>query len=322
MLGSSFLLTTSFIGRESLIMRLESVQVGTEGLDKLMEGCLEKMKEAQDVFDQVSKRVPSMSLSVDRQSISEYYSYIADVRGQMRGASGALIAQFQAQLESKVLQPLTRVPDVVRQRVASEIRGLISATATANNHLQEANVALRYPDIPAVSDSAQLEDLIGAYATAAAAIRGVTTELSDLYVRESSALDALMGQQEVNPPVSASVLLESNELIGAVKLVAEEYWLNFQLRWEEQLDQKKSALLGRMKDLEGASGEIDRPRLDAVEKVVAEAKPMNSSATLESLRELRAILEEIVTQTASGGDRVGEMLESLELKSEIGRAHV
>jgi len=315
MLGSSFLLTTSFIGRESLILRLESVQVGTEGLDMLIEDCLAKMKEAQELLDQVSRRVPSMSLSGERQSISEYSSYIADVRRQIKGASGARIAQFQAQLESTVLQPLTRLPEIIRQRVASEIRGLISSTATANNHIEEANVSLRYPDIPGVVDSSPLEGLLAACQAATAAIRDVTKELSDLYAKESASLDVLMGQQDVNPPVSASVLLESNELIGAMRLVADEYWLNFHLRWSEQLDQKKTGLLGRMKDLEDAVSEGDRARLDAVAKVVEAAKPANSSATLGGLRELRGMLETIVTQTASGADRVGEMLESLELRS-------
>ena len=315
MLGSSFLLTTSFIGRESLILRLESVQVGTEGLDTLIESCLSKMKEVQELLDEVSRRVPSMSLSGERQSMSEYSSYVADVGRQIKGAGGSLIAQFQAQLESTVLQPLTREPETLRQRVASEIRGLISSTATANSHLEEAGVSLRYPDIPGVADSSPLEGLIGAYAAAAAAIKAVTKELSDLYVSESASMDVLMGQQEVNPPVSASVLLESNELIGAMRLVAEEYWLNFHLRWAEQLDQKKAALLGKMNGLEGSVSEGDRSRLEGVERVLEGAKPVNCAATLSALRDLRAILETIVTQTASGADRVGQMLDTLELRA-------
>ena len=318
MLGSSFLLTTSFIGREALILRLEGVQVGTEGLETLIDSCLAKMKRVQELLDRVAAKVPSMNLSGERQSISEYSSYIADVRRQITGASGARIAQFQSQLETAILQPLAREPELLTQRVASEIRGLISATATANNHLEEAKVPLRYPDIPGVADSSRLEELIDAYEAATAAIRDVTKALSDLYVLESAALDALMGQQEVNPPVSASVLLESNEFVGAMRLVAEEYWLNFHLRWAEQLDQKKAALLERTKDLQDAVGDAERPRLDAVEKAVAEATPACSVATLEGLRELRSMLEAIVTRTASGADRVGEMLESLELRSARG----
>jgi hypothetical protein len=315
MLSSSFLLTTSFIGRESLILRYETVQVGTEGLEELLNTCAEKMKDVQGLLDQVSAWVPSMSLSGERRSMSEYSAYMADVRRQMSGASAALISQFQTQLDASVLRPLSEMPEVVRKRVASEIRGLISATATANNHLEEANVPLRYPDIPAVPEFAPLKDLVQAYEAATAAIKDVTEKLSDLYGKESTTLDALMGQEEVNPPVSASVLLQSHEFTGVMRLVAEEYWLNFHLRWAEQVDQKKAALLEKMKDLDYAVGDAELQRLREVEKVVSEAKPANSSATLESLRELRAILEAVVTETASGADRVGAMLESLELKS-------
>ena len=127
-----------------------------------------------------------------------------------------------------------------------------------------------------------------------------------------------MGQEEVAPPVSASLLLESDDFIGAMRLVAEEYWLNFHLRWAEPLDQKKFALLKRMKDLEGSVGEVERARLEAVERVVAAGRPAYSAATLASLRELRALLEAIVTGTATGADRVGQMLESLELRSATG----
>ena len=315
MLSSAFLLTTTFIGRESLILRYERVQVGTEGLEKLMEVCSAKMKGMQELLDQVSTWVPSMSLSGERRSMSEYSAYLADARRQMSGASAALISQFQTQLEASVLRPLSEMPEVLRGRVASEIRGLISATATANNHLQEASVSLHYPDIPGVAQNAPLSDLVRAYEIATAAIKDVTEKLSDLYGKESTALDALMGQDEVNPPVSAAVLLQSHEFTGVMRLVAEEYWLNFYLRWAEHVDQKKAALLGRMKNLDYAVGEAELERLRAVEKVIAEAKPANSSATHEGLRELRVIIEEVVTQAASGADRVGAMLESLELKS-------
>jgi len=315
MLSSSFLLTTSFIGRESLILRYETVQVETEGLEELMRTCEAKMKDVQGLLDQVSTWVPSMSLSGETRSMSEYSAYMADVRRQISGASASLISQFQTQLEASVVKPLSEMPEVLRRRVANEIRGFISETATANNQLEEASVPLRYPDVPAVADSAPLNDLVQAYQAAAAAIKEVTGKLSDLYSKESTALNALMGQEEVNPPVSASVLLQSNEFTGAMRLMAEEYWLNFQLRWAEQVDQKKAALLHETNDLDYAVDEAELQRLRAVEKVVAEARPANSSATLEGLRELRAILEAVVTQTASGADRVGAMLESLQLKS-------
>jgi hypothetical protein len=315
MLCSSFLLTTSFIGRESLILRLEGVQVGTEVLDRLIERCQEKMKDVQGLLDRVSKSVPSMSLSGERQSMLEYATRIEDVRRQMNGASAIVIQQFQSQLEATVLRPLSEQPELERRRVASEIRGLISATASANNQLEEANVPLRYPDIPAVAEFATLDDLVRAYEAAAAPIRVVTMGLSDLYGRESAAMNVLMGQEEMNPPVSASLLLGSNELIEAMRLVAEEYWLNFHLRWTEPLDQKKSALVQRMKGIEGALGESELQRLRAVEGVVADAKPATSSATLERTRELKALLESVVSQMISGADRVRNMIQSLELTS-------
>ena len=103
----------------------------------------------------------------------------------MSGASAALISQFQTQVDASVLKPLSEMPELLRKRVASEIRGLISATATANNHLNEANVPLRYPEIPGVPELAPLKDLVQAYEVATAAIKDVTEKLSDLYGKES-----------------------------------------------------------------------------------------------------------------------------------------
>jgi hypothetical protein len=91
--------------------------------------------------------------------------------------------------------------------------------------------------------------------------------------------------------------------------------LNFQLRWAEILDQKKSVLLRRMKQLEEAVADGERRRLDAIEGRVGAARPANSSVTLASLQELRSLLEGVMNRAASGADRVGEMLESLELRS-------
>lgn len=315
MLSSSFILTTTFIGRESFILRYERVQVGTDDLDELMNSCAAKMKGVQELLEQLSTSVPSMSLSGERRSMSEYSAYMADVRRQMGGASAGLISQFQTHLQASVLDPLTAMPELLRKRVATEIRGLESATATANNHLAEASVPLRYPEVPGVPDSAPLSELVQVYGAATAAIRDLTERLSDLYGKESTSLDALMGQEEVNPPVSASVLLQSHEFTGVMRLVAEEYWLNFHLRWADQVDQKKVHLREKMKGLDYVIGEAELQRLRTVERVVAEAKPANSTATLEGLRQLRAILDAVMAQASSGADRVSAMLDSLDLKS-------
>jgi hypothetical protein len=315
MLGSSFLLTTSFIGREALVMRYETVQVGTDELDSLIDECLRKMEEARELIDMVAKRVPSMSLSGERQAITEHSSFIADVQRQLKGAGADRIEQFRTQIEDNILLPLTKEEEVMRQRVASEVRGLMAATATANSRFEEAQVSLRYPDIPAVSEASTLEELIGAYSAATAAIRSATAGISDLYSKELAAMDVLMGQEEVSPPVSASALLESNEFVGTMRLVAEEYWLNFHLRWSEPLEQKKAALLGAMGELRESVGPQEREGLDAIESVVALARPANSSSTLEAVRKLRKMLESIVSRLTSGADRVGVMLESLELRS-------
>ncbi|MDG6915812.1 MAG: hypothetical protein JRM90_07585, partial [Nitrososphaerota archaeon] len=313
MLGSSFLLTTSFIGRESLILRLEGVQVGTEGLEALIGACLAKMKDSQELLDRVSGLVPSMNMSGERRSMSEYSAYISDIQRQMGGASAALIAQFQSQLEATVLAPLEGFHDLVTRRVASEIRGLISATATANNHLEESKVTLRYPDIPPVEDASPLDALVSAYQAAVAAIKDVTKELSDLYSKETSSLEVLMGQEEVGAPVSATALLDTDEFTRSMRLVAEEYWLNFHLRWSEPVDQKKSALLDVVKGVYPAMKEGERGRLDSISKAVEAACPSNSASTLESLVDLRSVVEKTVTETSSGAQRVQSMLESLEL---------
>ncbi|MDG7022881.1 MAG: hypothetical protein JRN07_05730, partial [Nitrososphaerota archaeon] len=313
MLGSSFLLTTSFIGRESLILRLEGVQVGTEGLEALIGACLAKMKDSQELLDRVSGLVPSMNMSGERRSMSEYSAYISDIQRQMGGASAALIAQFQSQLEATVLAPLEGFHDLVTRRVASEIRGLISATATANNHLEESKVTLRYPDIPPVEDASPLDALVSAYQAAVAAIKDVTKELSDLYSKETSSLEVLMGQEEVGAPVNATALLDTDEFTRSMRLVAEEYWLNFHLRWSEPVDQKKSALLDVVKGVYPAMKEGERGRLDSISKAVEAACPSNSASTLESLVDLRSVVEKTVTETSSGAQRVQSMLESLEL---------
>jgi hypothetical protein len=315
MLGTSFLLTTSFIGRESLILRLESVQVASEELDELMKSCEDRMKKAQGLLETVSKQVPSMNVSGERRAMAEYATYLADVRRQVYGASAALIAQFRSQIEATVLKPLSDQPDLLRRRVASEIRGLISATATANNHLEEAKVPILYPEVLPVDDATPLESLIASYEVAVAAVKEVTRQLSDLYTKELSSMEVLMGQDEVGAPVNATVLLESNEFTQSMRLVAEEYWLNFHLRWAETVDQRKAALLERTHALVEVVSDEERKRVVEAEKVVEVARPSNSSTTLESLVDLRGILGEVVNRAASGADRVGKMLESLDLRS-------
>ncbi len=128
-------------------------------------------------------------------------------------------------------------------RLTTALQVLSSASLTTNNHLEESNApGPRFPVVEefAVSPETQFVVVIQIYQKTLGSIQETTKQLFDLYVDSIKAYSSLMVLDDVTPPISPASLLESQDYVTAMKLVSEDYWLNFHIRESERYNDKLS----------------------------------------------------------------------------------
>lgn len=312
LLASSVLLGSAFVGREELIRRMERVEFGRAKLDGLVRECQRRIKEVGSEVEEILGDVPSANLAAEQQELSENASYLNDVQRQLPGANAQALDQWNAHLEGTVLPHLVGSPERLKKGVMNELLNVSLVTASVNDHLAEAGVAMGYPALRPFSFDDPLESAVASYKSSMAGVRDMTTRLADLYSSNLDAISLLMGQTNVSVPVSPDALLDSHEYVTAMRLVSEEYWLGFHLRWAEELDAKKRELVEALGMLEPYLAEEQLSTLRSISSGISKAVPADSAGLLERVGELRSFLGAVASSLEEGAELVRKTVGSFD----------
>jgi hypothetical protein len=295
MLGWSVILGTAFVGRERLILRLERVEIGRKKLTGLIEECRKEMKQVEKEIDRISTNAPSANLGTEPASLNEDSSYLADVQRQLNGANARALDTWIAHIEAEMLPRLIATPERLRRSVVNELLNVSVVTSSVNDHLAEAGVDIRYPAPPEVSYDTPLDDAIASYKTSMTGIMSVTGNLADLYRSTLESINSLMGQSDFSAPVSPDALLDSHQYVTAMRLVSEEYWLSFQLRWAEELEAKKKDLVEVLGRMEPYLTNEQVTELESISAAISQAKPAKTIELFQKVNELRAFMDDVTS---------------------------
>jgi hypothetical protein len=300
MVGASVVLGVAFVARESLVGGLERVEVGRDEVLGLLEECASRLDQVALYVTEVSSVVPSSSTKSEQMALDEEASYVADVRRQVGTAGPESLIQWKDHLEGSILPSLRGAPQRLETGVMNELITLASVTVTVNGHLEEAGVSTRYPPVPDVSADAPIKDVVEAYQGAVRGIRETTVTLFDSYQASRAALAGMMDLQQVSVPVGPSALLDSDDFVTAMRLVSEEYWLDFHLRYREELTAKAGALAEALAGLGGLLQGEEARALSSIRAEVAGVRPADSVVLLERLKALRELLASVITGLEEG----------------------
>lgn len=315
MVGTSVVLGGAFASRELLVRSLERVEVGREKLLSLLQECATKMDKVRGYVTEVSNKVPSIGISSEQMALSEQASYIADIQKQIGNASLDSLTQWTDHLENSILPHLDGGLERLKTGAMNELNTLASVTMTVNGHLDEAGVPTRYPSVPNVSRDASLNGVVEAYESAIQGIRETTVALFDSYQASRSAFDDMMNLQEVGVPVGPSALLDSDDFVTAMRLVAEEYWLDFHLRYAEELRNKTRVLAELLLGLRGFLTEEQALVLKTIREALASARPAASVVLLEKTKVLHDLLVSAIAGLKEGPELIEKTIQSFEPKA-------
>ena len=311
MVGTSVVLGGAFVARESLIRRLERAEVGREKLLGLIRDCRSAIDRVRAELEEVAARVPSMGVGPEEMALSEYSSYLADVDRQVVSASSDSLAQWLSHIETSIVPTLDRSEGRLKNGVLNELRNLSGVVMSVNSNLAEAGVALRYTQVPEVPVDDTIDKLTGLYTRVTNSIDAETKSLFEAYSANFDSFNELMDLHESSITLGPMALLDSHEYVTAMRLVSEEYWLGFHLRYSEELEAKKGALLEQLDRLRELLQDEQAGALAKVVRSVAAAKPADSTALLKATEELRSLLASVVSWLGIGPQLVEKMLHSL-----------
>ncbi len=164
----------------------------------------------------------------------------------------------------------------------------------------------------AVSSQSQLDEELQIYQRVVDSIEKTTTTLFDHYVKSIRAYSELMLVEEVTPPVSPASLLASRDYVTAMKLVSDDYWLNFHVRESEKYSEKLKMFLDAVSKLSSVSNGEDAERLTRLIAMSANISPSSAPLMLENISKVIEFLRDAMARAIDEIETVKKLVATVD----------
>jgi hypothetical protein len=310
-LASAFVLGLAFVSRELLVERMEGTEIGREKVLDLVNQAKGAMDAAKAEISQIQKNIPVVNATQEEHTLAEHASFVEDVERRAKDSGSETLVQWKERLEKVVLPSLIEVKSRLVNDVLNEFRTLRGVIEAVNGHLREASVTSRYSPIPEVDPGTQMEYLTELYQLYAKRIEDETDSLFVEYSRAFEALNQLLELREMTIPLSPVHLLESHDYVTAMRLVAEDYWLSFHLKYAEELKEKEASLAEELTKLKGILDSKGSAKAEEILANIIDSPPACSTTLLEGVKALRALLQEYIQKLVDYPDTLRKTVESI-----------
>jgi hypothetical protein len=128
------------------------------------------------------------------------------------------------------------------------------------------------------------------------AIKNESLQLYDDYVATTRSFNRLVDRAVGPPPVDPASLFEAHDYSGGMRLVVEEYWMNFHLKYQQELQNKIVALKNVANELRRLISTKQQKQLDEIIGTLAPVRPAAATIILDGMEKLRALLRLVIDQ--------------------------
>lgn len=302
-------------GTELLTERLERTQMSAARLEELLSILNDKITKIGAEMNEISADAPSIDLSSQKKTLAEYVAYSEDMKKRLQTASYDSFQSWTSDIENRIIPSLELMPKQFMVRLTSGLGVLTSASLTANSHLDESRATgPRYPPVNQfdVPGEQELDEVLKIYQRALDLIQKTTIDLFDRYVESIRSYSDLMQVEEVAPPVSPAALLASRDYITAMKLVSEDYWLNFYVRENEKYAEKLRIFLDALSKIADVSNDEDHEQLSRLLAASADTSPSSASLMLQNVTEVIEFLRDSIEHAIEEIETVKKLVASVD----------
>src|SRR5439155_1047443 len=122
------------------------------------------------------------------------------------------------------------------------------------------------------STYAGLEVAIREYDLTISAVKNESLQLYDDYVATTHSFNSLVDRAVGPPPVDPASLFEAHDYPGGMRLVVDEYWMTFHLKYQQELQNKLVALKNVANELRVLISTQQQKQLDEIIGKLAPAR--------------------------------------------------
>ncbi len=300
-----------FTVREYSIQRLERLEFAKNDLASLLTKNKELLEEASRAIQTIASEAPTVSVRPEKLAVDECSALMKDVDRGIGTASYETVVNWTAELQGKVLPSLDKMPENLRIKVINELTSLSALASTHNNMLEEAKAAGRFPTLDNIDGLLSLEAAVESYKELTKGVRDAASELFTQYTAVSTAYNFITDRQDLTPPVNASYLFDSGEYVTGMRLVSEEYWLNFRNTSKQELEDKVKELTAKVRGLGALLDGQRRGRLEAEMEKLTPAEPASSPDYAVALAATSLLLQEATENWRKESEQLERLIRSL-----------
>ena len=172
----------------------------------------------------------------------------------------------------------------------TEVNTLVSLANTHNGSLTEAKSDVIYPELRSLSGDVGLEPAVLTYTNTVDRISRSSEGIYSSFVASSNACNTLLGRDQSEPPMDPASLFTAHDYSTGMKLLAQEYWLNFHIAREAEFSAKAGEVKALMQQLEKALRPTESARISTLLDTISSAPPAKAPMVLEKTQELLVVL--------------------------------
>ncbi|MDG7008018.1 MAG: hypothetical protein JRN06_07215 [Nitrososphaerota archaeon] len=306
MVAGALVMGTALSARVYLDEGLTAATTSRERLSAVLAESKKLLEEIRKVSEKVDAVAPSVGLRVEEGLVDQYSSYLSDVERQMDTAGAVAMNTWEGEIQVRILPTLKSLPDQIRVKVVNEVSSVTSLAESLNGTLEHLGIATRFPTAGDQVTAMDTEQALEAYAQFTGKLKSTVAELYGFYLEAAKALDKLLDKTVSEPPVNPSVLLSTSDYVTAMRLLGEEYSMNLNAQFSEDLKQKLSDVRGRLRRMSEALGDEGKGVEGYMD--LGSPNPLESPQILKKVEALIAYLQSEAGRAVDESVRLGSMI--------------
>lgn len=292
MIAASLMLGTVFTAREYGIQWLERTEKARISVIKKIGAVEDLMAISKKMLAKTTATSSPINFSSELKMIEENVSNMGDIKKGLSTASYETLNDWISELDNNITPRMKSLPEVLRVKIIGELNFLSSIVVTYNNSLKEVGLNRSFSSLTETRSDIEFEQALKDYSQLIEEIKTNSRGIFDIYKETYNAYNIVTSQLDVLPPVDPERLFETNDFDGGVRLLAEEYWLNFHIKNLPEIEGLVGSLLESMNALIELVDDRNRQKLEIIVKKLRGPTPANSIIILNEVRNLKATLDE------------------------------
>jgi hypothetical protein len=300
MVGGSSAFSCLVVAREAFVWRYERSELVRTKILELMARMRKMIEEGRGITARILSSAPSVNVSKESNEIGVDSSYLDDVSRGVEAANHASLVQWLDEIERRLVPSLDALLATLNSKVVHELERTSALARSHNNLLAEVGSPIHFSRMMdeggGSSTYAGLEVAIREYDLTISAIKNESLQLYDDYVATTRSFNRLVDRAVGPPPVDPASLFEAHDYSGGMRLVVEEYWMNFHLKYQQELQNKIVALKNVANELRRLISTKQQKQLDEIIGTLAPVRPAAATIILDGMEKLRALLRLVIDQ--------------------------